>query len=661
MTSGAGPLSPDFSGIDPELMQGFIGALERGRDVIGEQSERIRQLLARAEVSAVGLRPIKEIEGWVDGELPGLRKRGETIQAADKLSWLPGSRLVAYDEGKILSPAEARKQGTDLAKQLLAAEPVDVPWFGRTSSEEYEKIIKQLEAHKNDSDYTAAFFAALGVKGTLGLPVLLRKNIDTPHFQATLGPPRSDDEVLRTVSQAFGTAVSGGSQVPGFAKIKDAVRNPGQSGEDRFGASLLLSSGRFPAEWLSGTVLAHGLSATGKANPGLLYALGNNPAAARQTITALVGPYAKDQSKLKTLLKNLNDHAGGKYVSSAAGSDAFGRMLAAAAGVYDEEDGKHSEESAALAFTVMTTFDDLKLGEGVRKHLAEIAGAYATEITEGANIGDANMTEDSTLKPSTSTFGTTSTFTLSPKDTYRFLKTFADSTENLAPFDEGMGRFSEKVIADASAKTRRTGDVEHMDRVFTALGNVRGFELAAVEKVQGNLDKLDKQQADALKYLRDTAVGAAGLYLSPTVAASYFWTLVGFSLSTYDTANDIFGEEETRVDRADKKDAIETLGRQHAYAQILMANGFKPKVTPTEFQAACPPGVAVADANGDLKPFSELIKQGNKGLEAFERWIAANGMGSKDELSLGDLSGAMADRFESRNKRGRERGLAFDS
>ncbi|WP_309298460.1 DUF6571 family protein [Streptosporangium carneum] len=661
MTSGAGPLSPDFSGIDPELMRGFVTALEHGRDVIGEQSERIRQLLAAAEVSAVGLRPIKEIEGWIDGELPGLRKRREAIQASDKLSWLPGSRLVSYDEGKLLSPEEAKKQGTELAKQLLAVEPVDVSWFGRTSSEEYEKVLKQLAAHKNDADYTAAFFAALGVKGTLGLPVLLRKNIDTPYFQATLGPPRSDDEALRTVSQAFGTAVTGGSRVPGFAKIKEAVRHPGQSGEDRFGASLLLSAGKFPTEWLVGTVLAQGLSTTGKASPGLLHALGNNPAAARQTITALVGPYAKDQSKLKTFLKNLNDHAGGKYVSSAADADAFGRMLAAAAGAYDEEDGKHSKESAALAFAVMTTFDDLKLGEGIRKHLAEIAGAYATEITEGANIGDANMTGDSGLMPSTSLFGTTSAFTLSPEDTYRFLKTFADSTENLAPFDEGMGRFSQKVIADASATIRRTGDVERMDQTFTALGNVRGFELAAVEKVQGDLDKIDKKQADMLKYLRDTAVGAAGLYLSSTVAASYFWSLVGFGLSTHDTANDVFGEEdETRVDRSDNKDDLETLGRQHAYAQILMANGFTPKITPADFQAVHPFEVPIIDSKGNFRPFSELIKEGNRGLKAFEKWAAANGMGGKDDLAVGDLSKKMAFRFDGANKQARQRGLGFD-
>ncbi|MGV9774969.1 DUF6571 family protein [Streptosporangium sp. NPDC003464] len=653
MASGTGPLSPDFTGIDPDLMQGFVTALERGRDVIGEQSERIRQLLATAQLSAAALQPIKEIEGWIDDELPGLRKRNETIRVGDDLApWLPGSGMVGYSEGRHLSPAEAQRQGTALGRRFLDIEPVEVPWLGRPSSDEYGQIVKELAAHKNDADFTAAFFAALGTEGTIGLPALLRKNLDSSHPRPLAATPNPDDEVLRMVSQAFGTAVTAGSRVPGFAKVKDAIRNAGPK------AALLLSGGKFPAEWLTDVVLKQGLADPRKIGSGFLYALGNNPAAARQAIAAVTGPYAKDQSKLKEFLKKFNDYAGGKYLSGDDKKDAFGRMLAAASGAYDEEDGKHSKESAAFAFTVMTTFDDLKIGEEVRVHLAEIAGAYTTEITEGANIGDANMTEDSALKSSTSAFGMRSAFTLSPKDTYRFLKLFADSAENLAPFDEGMGRFSQKLIADASATTRRTGDVERLDQVFTALGNVRGFELAAIEKIQGNLDMLDKQRDDVVGFIRDTAIGMTSTISGQPLSMTLGWLALSTSLS----AEGAFGgDDETRVDRADKKDGIETLGRQHTYAQMLMANGFAPKVTPAEFQAACPPGVAIADAHGNLKPFSELIKQGNKGLEAFERWAAANGMGSKEDLSVGKLSDDTANWFEGGNKRGRQRSLAFDS
>jgi transcriptional regulator with XRE-family HTH domain len=62
-----------------------------------------------------------------------------------------------------------------------------------------------------------------------------------------------------------------------------------------------------------------------------------------------------------------------------------------------------------------------------------------------------------------------------------------------------------------------------------------------------------------------------------------------------------------------------------------------------EFQAPCPPGIAIADANGNLRPFSELLKQGDRGLAAFERWATANGMGGTDDLSV--YAGGIGDRI----------------
>lgn len=137
ISPGTGSLPPDFAGIDPELMQGFITALERGRDVIGEQTERIRQLLATAEVPAEGLLPLREIDGWVSDELLGLRNRLQTInqdlpmlgvgvslpgqtsawtggQPGDPFQW----GLLPYDEKTGKSPAGSAKEGTELAFQL---------------------------------------------------------------------------------------------------------------------------------------------------------------------------------------------------------------------------------------------------------------------------------------------------------------------------------------------------------------------------------------------------------------------------------------------------------------------------------------------------------------------------------------------------------------
>ncbi|MER7127545.1 hypothetical protein, partial [Streptosporangium saharense] len=185
MMSGAGPLPPDFSGIDPELMRGFIIGLERGRDVIGEQSERIRQLLATAEVSAVGLRPIKEIEGWVGDELPGLRKRLETINqdlpvlgGASKLpgpvpSWTDEQPrdpdlwgLLPYDErtGKSSAGDSARK-GTDLAFQLGELPPSSLG----LPNAAYDRILDKLADGRKDPYLVAGFFRVIGPKGALDM------------------------------------------------------------------------------------------------------------------------------------------------------------------------------------------------------------------------------------------------------------------------------------------------------------------------------------------------------------------------------------------------------------------------------------------------------------------------------------------------------------
>ncbi|MFJ2033300.1 hypothetical protein [Streptosporangium sp. NPDC087985] len=680
MPSGTGPLSPDFAGIDPALMQGFITALERGRDVIGEQSERIRQLLAVAEVPAAGLQPIREIGGWVGDELPGLRQRLQTINQDLPLlgggvglpgpasAWTGGLLqdpfqwgLLPYDEKTGKSPAGSAREGTELAAQLTRLPPSSLG----LPDAAYDRILDKLADGQQDAYLTAGFFRVLGPQGMLGMLGRLARY-----------DKKAADKHRQVIGNALATAV--GAQPALLGSAWEAGNLKKASGNE---LASLLRYGMFPTVWLTEIARAKVGKPVGDGDSSsprrwktglvpLLSALTNNPDAARGLFNAM------SREDLRDLFTELNriktpEHAfqrppGLDFDVSAE----FGRMLATAGGAYEK--GPHSPEAAKFTFNTMIIMGDLrdtdgtedspatplKVAPGARIFLSTLAGAYATEITEGANIGDANMTEASTLKPFTSAFGTTSAFTLSPKDTYRFLKTFADSAENLAPFDQGMGRFSQQLIADASATARKTGDVGHLDRVFTALGNVRGFELAAIEQVQGNLDMIDKQQKAMANFARDTTIGLTSTLAAPTLAAGFAWLALSTSLS----AHGAFGkEDETRMDRVNKGDSAATLSRQHTYAQLLMANGFTPKVTPADYQAACPPGVAITDANGNLKPFSELIKQGNRGLESFEKWAVANGMGGDDELSVGDLSQKMAGRFEGGNKLARERGLAYDN
>ncbi len=184
MPSGTGPLSPDFTGIDPDLMRGFVTALERGRDVIGEQSERIRLLLATAQMSAAGVQPIKEIEGWIGDELPRLRERLQTINQdlpmLEGTLGLPGQvagrtgeqvrepvewGLLPYDEKTGKSPAGSAKEGTELANQFarLPPSPLGLPTAA------YDRILDKLAHGQKDAYLTAGFFRIIGPKGMLGM------------------------------------------------------------------------------------------------------------------------------------------------------------------------------------------------------------------------------------------------------------------------------------------------------------------------------------------------------------------------------------------------------------------------------------------------------------------------------------------------------------
>lgn len=637
---GTGPVSPDFTGMDPELMDRFIAAMEQARDVIGENMAAIRQVFVANGMSTVPLGPIDEVEAWIGEQVPELRRRNQMVHGMAALpSWAPGgmARLVGYDEQLVLPAADARRQGRALGEEYARIEPIGFMSWGRTSSDAYERVISQLATHKYDADFTAAFFAAIGPAGTLEITSRLRENLDTEGYDP--------NTALRAVSIAFAAAVSGGAKVPGFAQVMNSVAKPGKSDKPervRSQVAGLLAAGDFPPEWLAGVVTAyHGLDPK-RLEQGFLYALGDNPAAARMAISA-----ATPKEGLPRLLRDLNDHAGVRYAYTEGMADPFGRMLAAAAGAYDERDGAHSQDAARFAFAVMTTFGGLTVGDGAKVHMSEIAGSYASEITEGADLGDADQLQPSAFEPVQSRVpGLTPAFRLSPRDTYRFISTFADGKANLTPFQIGMGDLARRLIDKGVPQILKTKDATRLDDIFAALGNVRGFELAANEKFARAADDAAETKDKWVSLTVGTAFTITG-YGIAAEAGGKLWDALSTGYSALDTFKPA---PPTEVDKVRSTDDLETLGRQHAIAQSLMDAGFPPKITPHEYQATCPPGVAITDGNGRLRPFEEIVKSGEQGLRALDRWLLENGMGS-DKASLGDLSEDLATSFDGHKDR----------
>ncbi|KAA9380581.1 hypothetical protein F5972_05475 [Microbispora cellulosiformans] len=164
------------------------------------------------------------------------------------------------------------------------------------------------------------------------------------------------DDAVRTVSRAFGSAVSGGPVAPGFAAVAAAVRARADRDEDRMSIGDLLSAARLPAEWLAEVVVTQmflpGDESNGATLTPYLKALSENPAAARLAIAPATGdsPLPRDAMSLLAhaggtsdrrpglvaFLRDLNRRTSG----NAESADAFGRLLAAASGAYDERDGR---------------------------------------------------------------------------------------------------------------------------------------------------------------------------------------------------------------------------------------------------------------------------------------------------------------------------------
>ncbi|MFC4531746.1 hypothetical protein [Sphaerisporangium dianthi] len=647
-------------------MDGFITEIDHARGTIGEHTEAIRRIFTTNGIPATSLAPITEVEHWIDHHLPDLRRRVQIAKNTAKLpDWSPGAGrgLVPYKETNALPAAEAQRLGTDLAAEYKAINP-DV-LFDPGLDEKYQKIVNVLEANVHDPQFTAAFFAGLGLNRTLRLPELLRRNLQ-----------ESDQAAVDTVSQALGTAVTaGGAAVAGFAAISNGMKKKASNYDEQRAIGELLSAGRFPTEWLAEVVVTQifvpGDKSRGKVLAPYLQALAKDPGAARLAISVATSdsPLPKDpfaslapslrshpedqRPDLAAFLKNLNDRASAHDTSA----DSFGRLLAAASGVYDEQDGHHSDAAARFAFTVITTASAFNLAEPTRVYLSQMAGSYITEIAEGADLGDANHVLPSAFGAVESQIpGLKPSFQLSPEDTYKFIKTFANNLHNQAPFQAGMDILTTRLIGDAVSDMTITRDSTRLDDTFAVLGNLRGLQLAAREKLGKAIDDAAEEYRNNESMLIGTVFGIAGLG-GVLERVPKTWTAISTAWSGYDT---YVRSDEKELEKVRTADERETLGRQHAIAQSLISAGLKPEVSPTDYQNAHPNAVPIADDAGNLRPFADILKLGNDGLDSLDRWFLENDMG-KDKNSLGETTRFLADRFDGRKDYARDRAHVFDN
>ena len=347
--------------------------------------------LAGLQVDTRGFSNVDRVGSWIDAQIPMLQERQRLAIALDDSSE-PG--LVPIPDSYFPAPGEARRQGKALAEQFKKAGPDD-----------YMRLASQLADHEYDPEYAAAFFAGLGPELALQVPYLIRK----------YGEHGKVGYLIRSASVAFGSAVSGGRDVPGFDAVIKLVAGP-LDGQEQDGLAALVCAGKFPPEWLAGLAKTYALrpmydqavSETDVSRAGIdssdrdayqlfLRALGNNPEAARLAFGGIAAEHPVSMSPLDRLLKAAQPDL--RYTLTAFArlaqtdskvAEQLGRAYASASGAYDEQDGRHSKEAGYFAFTVMTTMPHVNGGvpKTMKPGMSQIAGSYATEITEGANSDD---------------------------------------------------------------------------------------------------------------------------------------------------------------------------------------------------------------------------------------------------------------------------------
>ncbi|MBA8951740.1 DUF6571 family protein [Actinomadura namibiensis] len=649
------PFPAGFSGIDPALMGEMIEEMRRGRADITGTVAPYRARLAALGVDTAPLTEIDRVCGWLDAQLPMLTRRRDLAIALDDNSE-PG--LAPIDESLVLTPAEARRQGNALAARLQGLHPEDGV---------HHEILNELGLHRFDPDYTAAFFARLGGEGTRRLPGLVEEHARLAHV----------DRQLREVGEAFAGAVSGGRGVPGFGAVADAMFARDLPTAERQGVAALASHGTYPPRWLAALTRQHALDPLYRqytANPdmraadlnttdwqtvrGMLQALGNNPVASRLAFQGVadahpslpVNPTAL-VDRLPAPEKRTPDLAGvlTAYTRLAAfdsqTAEQLGRALAAGSGADDEKDGRHSQAAARFAFTVMTTIPEAAdaIPEPMRLPMSRIAASYVTEITEGANIDDRHQ-DTAFGKVKSYTPGLKPLFSLSPEDTYEFLKTFADSPEHMRPFEQGMGALTRRLGAEGIRieTAKKNGAIHHdtpgLERVMQALGYVAGLQSQAQKTVQGELDEQDALRREQLRQLADVGfdLGTIFVPMAPMADEMVWGMLTKVSGSELDRLKDN-ADENTRLKRLEDRELQTSLGLQHAMVQRLIRRGYPMEVTPWEAEHPHPGHLFYNNATGHLLPYKEITGD-PKLLDNYISWLNANGRGGDDEAAFGQIA-----------------------
>ncbi|MEU6687615.1 hypothetical protein [Streptomyces sp. NPDC046832] len=197
-------VDPDFSGINPENLLRTIKSLESGTGRLREAQRSYVSRFRKLGLETSDLTDIGKVVGWVDDELPMLRRR-QALAAAmelDREGIRKGGTMVQVRE-PVATISEARGAGRKLAQDANSAAGLD----RSTAGLEFHRIAEELAKHKGDPDFASAFYAAMDPSLVENLPIAI----------VTANAQSARDDV-KVFGSAFTAAVGAETPAPGFVR-----------------------------------------------------------------------------------------------------------------------------------------------------------------------------------------------------------------------------------------------------------------------------------------------------------------------------------------------------------------------------------------------------------------------------------------------------------
>ncbi|MET9253166.1 hypothetical protein [Streptomyces sp. NPDC003717] len=226
---------PNFSGINPDNLQRTIKDLESGSKNLHDARASYASRFQRLGLDIRHLTEIGKIAGWVDDELPMLRRRQALASAMEVDQGRGGKHgaMVRLPE-PVPSVREAREGGKKLAGEIDEVSGLAAGAAGR----EFHRIAAELAAHRGDPDFTSAFYAAMDPELLQVLPVTV----------AAAGAPTAESDV-RVFGSSFTTAVGAHSPAPGFDKAVALFHGDFRADQPTAPLNRALMQGDDPGLW----------------------------------------------------------------------------------------------------------------------------------------------------------------------------------------------------------------------------------------------------------------------------------------------------------------------------------------------------------------------------------------------------------------------------